>query len=311
MGIANYESAVKTGTKCSIDWDKAWHKAWHTGGFTVGTTYTGKITTDVSGGLGFVWKAGANAQENSGSNAAARKSTNAFSWTATGDSVAVHAICAVGSDPTVAVTSVASGVVVSAALYVVGVDLKRQVISPVVGDSLRIESAPTKTCPTVGTFRVTAGNSATGYTLNPHMTDVTDASLCVISRHSRAFVASTFVGCRQGFLTCTEKIAKLPLEDCTQFTELVLKPGCFDVCRKDLVDATYIYDRVNKRQHYSAKVNGLTTGGGRALQRCSYTLNVADDETTPSPSSELSGANMNEGGLLACLVVVISFFSLV
>ena len=85
----------------------------------------------------------------------------------------------IGTDPTiqvqcsslkVAVTSITSGVVVSAALS----------FAPVVGDSLRIGNAPGKTCGTPGVFAVTVADSTTGYTLDTDMANVADATLCVV-----------------------------------------------------------------------------------------------------------------------------------
>ena len=76
------------------------------------------------------------------------------------------------STTTVAVTSITAGVVVGAALA----------SAPVVGDTLRIENAPGKTCGTTGVFAVTVADSATGYTLDTDMATVADATLCVIGR---------------------------------------------------------------------------------------------------------------------------------
>ena len=70
----------------------------------------------------------------------------------------------------VAVTSITKGVVVSAGLA----------SAPEVGDQMKIENAPSKTCGTTGVFAVTAKDSTTGYTLDTTMTDVTDVTLCVI-----------------------------------------------------------------------------------------------------------------------------------
>ena len=80
----------------------------------------------------------------------------------------------IGSSSTVAVTSITAGVVVSAALSFV----------PVVGDSLRIESAPSQTCGTIGIFKVTSADSATGFTLDTAMADV-GQFVCVIGRSTR------------------------------------------------------------------------------------------------------------------------------
>ena len=71
-----------------------------------------------------------------------------------------------------AVANITKGVVVGAALE----------SAPAVGDTVRIRNAPDKICGTTGVFAVTAADSKTGYTLDATMTDVTDATLCVIAR---------------------------------------------------------------------------------------------------------------------------------
>ena len=86
MGVSHYEAT--SSSKCVLAWDNL-----PADGFVDGVKYSMTLTTDVEGGLGMVWKAGAEAQANSGD---ARKTSQAVTWTATGTSVSVSAICGAG-----------------------------------------------------------------------------------------------------------------------------------------------------------------------------------------------------------------------
>ena len=69
-----------------------------------------------------------------------------------------------------AITSITDGVVISAPLH----------SAPAIDDYLRIENAKGKICGSPGIYKVTVANSVTGYTLDTQMTDVIDATLCII-----------------------------------------------------------------------------------------------------------------------------------
>ena len=92
MGIAKF--AQYTAGKCVIIHDIPLE------GYTTGSSYTFTITTDVQGGLGMVYKIGADAQANTGGGSDnPRKITTAATWVATStDNILAHAICGAGGD---------------------------------------------------------------------------------------------------------------------------------------------------------------------------------------------------------------------
>ena len=192
-----------------------------------------------------------------------------------------------------AVTSITSGVVVSAALA----------SAPAVADTLRIDNALGKTCGTTGVFTVTATEefpSTTGYTLDTSMTDVSDATLCVI-KATRSVQCCSFNGetcalskCIAAIEECSAAISgKTACEDKGYDETTCNYIGCCSYRKEDNKCLSAVNDKECKAPDGAGKCTGNTV--------TSEDVNCSDEATKKTNRGAAVVGNNAASCCVACL----------